>query len=95
MRELMTVKIYIYVSLTFDHPPALSLYISLFGYEIFFLYRPDTAFQCVSSRTLRLHIRSDSGLHHHVPVQFDYFHLSAVCITVHATLIALHLSFIR
>ncbi|XP_013420772.1 protein FAM135A isoform X2 [Lingula anatina] len=46
--------------------------------------------QCVSQRSLKLHFESAKGIHHHVPVLFDYFHLAAVCVTVHATLVALH-----
>lgn len=54
--------------------------------------------QCVSSRVLTLHLDPARGLHHHIPVLFDYFHLSAVSITIHATLLALcqpYLSFQR
>ncbi|XP_022657922.1 uncharacterized protein LOC111248975 isoform X2 [Varroa destructor] len=44
---------------------------------------------CVSSRQLILHFNALRGLHHHVPLVFDYFHLSGVTVTVHASLIAL------
>ncbi|NWT51899.1 F135B protein, partial [Erythrocercus mccallii] len=44
----------------------------------------------ISSRTLCLHFHPRRGLHHHVPVMFDYFHLSVVSVTVHASLVALH-----
>ncbi|XP_041102428.1 protein FAM135B-like [Polyodon spathula] len=44
----------------------------------------------ISTRTLGLHFHPRQGLHHHVPVMFDYFHLSVISITVHASLIALH-----
>ncbi|KAM9496381.1 protein FAM135B [Clarias gariepinus] len=45
----------------------------------------------ISSRTLGLHFQPRSGgLHHHLPVMFDYFHLSVISITVHASLVALH-----
>ncbi|XP_066525332.1 protein FAM135B [Hoplias malabaricus] len=44
----------------------------------------------ISSRTLGLHFHPQSGLHHHLPVMFDYFHLSVISITVHASLVALH-----
>ncbi|XP_077207559.1 protein FAM135B isoform X2 [Paroedura picta] len=44
----------------------------------------------ISSRTLGLHFHPRRGLHHHVPVMFDYFHLSAISVTVHASLVALH-----
>ncbi|XP_077547456.1 protein FAM135A isoform X1 [Haemaphysalis longicornis] len=54
--------------------------------------------QCVSSRLLTLHMDPGRGLHHHIPVLFDYFHLCAVSITIHASLLALcqpYLSFAR
>ncbi|XP_043923219.1 protein FAM135B [Protopterus annectens] len=44
----------------------------------------------ISSRTLGLHFLPRRGLHHHVPVMFDYFHLSVISVTVHASLVALH-----
>ncbi|XP_026872051.2 protein FAM135B [Electrophorus electricus] len=44
----------------------------------------------ISSRTLGLHLHPQTGLHHHLPVMFDYFHLSVISITVHASLVALH-----
>ncbi|MCJ8735587.1 hypothetical protein PDJAM_G00248840 [Pangasius djambal] len=44
----------------------------------------------ISSRTLGLHFHPRRGLHHHLPVMFDYFHLSVISITVHASLVALH-----
>ncbi|XP_070798106.1 protein FAM135B [Pituophis catenifer annectens] len=52
----------------------------------------------ISSRTLGLHFHPRQGLHHHVPVMFDYFHLSAVTVTLHGSLVALNqplLSFVR
>nr|XP_005894234.1 PREDICTED: protein FAM135A isoform X2 [Bos mutus] len=48
------------------------------------------ALQLISSRTLKLHFSLQRGLHHHVNVMFDYFHLSVVSVTVHASLVALH-----
>ncbi|XP_023119514.2 protein FAM135B [Amphiprion ocellaris] len=44
----------------------------------------------ISSRTLSLHFHPQRGLHHHVPVMFDYFHLSVISVSIHASLIALH-----
>ncbi|XP_072855472.2 protein FAM135B [Pogona vitticeps] len=52
--------------------------------------RDVTALPVISSRTLGLHFQPKQGLHHHVPVMFDYFHLSAVSVTLHASLVALH-----
>ncbi|XP_062874124.1 protein FAM135B [Trichomycterus rosablanca] len=49
-----------------------------------------TSVPAISGRTLGLHFHSRTGLHHHLPVMFDYFHLSVVSITVHASLVALH-----
>ncbi|XP_070555676.1 protein FAM135A-like [Ptychodera flava] len=48
------------------------------------------ALQLASSRTLKLHFNSRQGVHHHIPVLFDYFHLSAITTTVHGTLLAIH-----
>ncbi|CAG9768138.1 unnamed protein product [Ceutorhynchus assimilis] len=45
--------------------------------------------QLVSSRTLQLNFSPVEGLHYHLPVVFDYFHLSAVSISIHASLTAL------
>ncbi|XP_065923346.1 protein FAM135A isoform X7 [Magallana gigas] len=49
----------------------------------------------VSSRTLQLHFSATKGLHHYVPVLFDYFHLCAVEVVVHGSLIAIHQPYIR
>ncbi|XP_001499633.1 protein FAM135B isoform X1 [Equus przewalskii] len=43
----------------------------------------------ISSRTLCLHFHPRKGLHHQVPVMFDYFHLSVISVTIHAALVAL------
>lgn len=55
-------------------------------------YSPDdlNALQLISSRTLKLHCSLSGGLHHYVNVMFDYFHLSVISVTVHASLVALH-----
>ncbi|XP_032776599.2 LOW QUALITY PROTEIN: protein FAM135A [Daphnia magna] len=50
---------------------------------------------CVSSRTLQLHLSPTRGLHYHLPVLFDYFHLAAITVTVHASLIAVHQPYIK
>ncbi|XP_065138981.1 protein FAM135B [Paramisgurnus dabryanus] len=44
----------------------------------------------ISSRTLGLHFHPHHGLHHHLPVMFDYFHLSVISVSIHAALVALH-----
>lgn len=47
-----------------------------------------TAFRCLSRRELLLKFRLSHGLHYHRPVLFDYYHLGAVIVTIHASLIA-------
>ncbi|XP_045766682.1 uncharacterized protein LOC123868285 isoform X2 [Maniola jurtina] len=49
----------------------------------------------VSCRVLKLHFQPAQGLHYHLPVLFDYFHLSAVSVTIHASLVALHQPYIK
>ncbi|CAB3247685.1 unnamed protein product [Arctia plantaginis] len=49
----------------------------------------------VSCRVLKLHFQPSHGLHYHLPVLFDYFHLSSVSITIHASLVALHQPYIN
>ncbi|XP_014676914.1 PREDICTED: LOW QUALITY PROTEIN: protein FAM135A-like [Priapulus caudatus] len=51
--------------------------------------------QSVSSRTLRLNFVTRKGLHHHVPVLYDYFHLAVIAVTIHGTLLAVHAPYIR
>lgn len=45
-----------------------------------------TEFTKVSTRSVALHIDWRKGLHDHFPVIFDYFHMAAIGITVHASL---------
>lgn len=49
----------------------------------------------ISSRVLGLHFHPRRGLHHQVPVMFDYFHLSVISVTIHAALVALQQPLIR
>lgn len=60
-------------------------------------FGPDqhSSISCVSSRTLQLHFSPTRGLHYHLPVLFDYFHLAAVTMTIHASLVALHQPYIK
>ncbi|XP_052603906.1 protein FAM135B isoform X1 [Peromyscus californicus insignis] len=51
--------------------------------------RDVTGTPMISSRTLGLHFHPQRGLHHQVPVMFDYFHLSVISVTIHAALVAL------
>jgi hypothetical protein len=48
-----------------------------------------------STRTLQLNFHPARGLHYHLPVLFDYFHLAAVSLGIHASLIALHQPYIK
>ncbi|XP_058122190.1 protein FAM135A [Anopheles coustani] len=48
-----------------------------------------------STRTLQLNFHPGRGLHYHLPVLFDYFHLAAVSIGIHASLVALHQPYIK
>lgn len=45
-----------------------------------------SSLECVSSRDLLMHVDLCKGLHYHRPVLFDYFHLSAICISIHTGL---------
>ncbi|PNF37595.1 hypothetical protein B7P43_G11979 [Cryptotermes secundus] len=60
-------------------------------------FGPDqhSTISCVSSRTLQLHFSPTRGLHYHLPVLFDYFHLAAITLTIHASLVALHQPYIN
>ncbi|KAG8545110.1 hypothetical protein GDO81_021393 [Engystomops pustulosus] len=42
------------------------------------------------SRNLKLHFNLHRGLHHHINLMFDYFHLSVISVVVHGSLVALH-----
>uniref|UniRef100_A0A3Q3W700 DUF676 domain-containing protein n=1 Tax=Mola mola TaxID=94237 RepID=A0A3Q3W700_MOLML len=55
-------------------------------------YTPDdpSTLQNISGRTLRLHFSLQRGIHQHVNVMFDYFHLSVISVAIHASLVALH-----
>ncbi|KAM3932040.1 protein FAM135A isoform 2-T3 [Leptodactylus fuscus] len=55
-------------------------------------YSPNdpNALQLISSRNLKLHFNLHRGLHHHINLMFDYFHLSVISIVVHGSLVALH-----
>ncbi|KAG4079196.1 hypothetical protein HA402_015852 [Bradysia odoriphaga] len=49
----------------------------------------------VSSRNLKLNFHPAKGLHYHLPILFDYFHLSSITMGIHASLIALHQPYIN
>lgn len=48
-----------------------------------------------SSRVLQLNFHPGRGLHYHLPVLFDYFHLASVSVGIHSSLIALHQPYIK
>lgn len=54
-------------------------------------FGPDhhNSIECVSSRQLILHVDILRGLNYHLPVIFDYFHLSALTLSIHGSLITL------
>jgi len=41
------------------------------------------------SRCYKLHFNPRLGLHTHIPILFDYFHLSAITTTIHGSLLCL------
>ncbi|XP_072292336.1 protein FAM135A isoform X2 [Eucyclogobius newberryi] len=55
-------------------------------------YTPDdpNSLQNISGRSLRLHFSLQKGIHQHINVMFDYFHLSVISVAIHASLVALH-----
>ncbi|XP_046885027.1 protein FAM135A isoform X2 [Hypomesus transpacificus] len=55
-------------------------------------YSPEepSSLQSISSRTVRLHFSLQRGIHQHINVMFDYFHLSVISMAIHASLVALH-----
>lgn len=63
--------------------------------ELWFGETSPASMLMVSSRTLRLNISPIEGLHYHLPVLFDYFHLSAVSLTIHSFLLVLHRPFMK
>ncbi|KAH8259274.1 hypothetical protein KR026_001549 [Drosophila bipectinata] len=48
-----------------------------------------------STRNLQLNFHPGRGLHYHLPVLFDYFHLAAISMGIHASLVALHQPYIK
>ncbi|XP_053953035.1 protein FAM135B [Anastrepha ludens] len=48
-----------------------------------------------STRTIQLNFHPGRGLHYHLPVLFDYFHLAAISVGIHASLVALHQPYIN
>ncbi|XP_078360921.1 protein FAM135A-like isoform X2 [Oculina patagonica] len=45
----------------------------------------------VNTQTIKLHMSCVKGLHHHVPILFDYYHFAVIDTTIHATVTALGL----
>lgn len=54
-----------------------------------------TGMTLTSTRVLQLNFHPCRGLHYHLPVLFDYFHLAAVSLGIHASLVALHQPYIK
>ncbi|XP_036338088.1 protein FAM135B isoform X2 [Rhagoletis pomonella] len=54
-----------------------------------------SALSLASTRTLQLNFHPGRGLHYHLPVLFDYFHLAAISVGIHASLVALHQPYIN
>lgn len=55
------------------------------------LPKDPASFSTVSTRTVHFTIDWRHGLHSHFPVLFDYFHMAAIGLTVHASLVELSL----
>ncbi|XP_035981997.1 protein FAM135A isoform X2 [Fundulus heteroclitus] len=55
-------------------------------------YTPEdpSSLQNISGRILHLHFSLQRGIHQHINVMFDYFHLSVISVAIHASLVALH-----
>ncbi|XP_059089029.1 LOW QUALITY PROTEIN: protein FAM135A-like [Tigriopus californicus] len=73
----------------------LQLHIELWYTENGFGISQQSAIECVSARVLSLAFQPTRGLHYHLPVLFDYFHLSAVSVTIHAILSSIHQPYIK
>ncbi|CAH1098997.1 unnamed protein product [Psylliodes chrysocephalus] len=58
--------------------------------ELWFSDTSPVSMVMVSQRILQLNMSPIDGLHYHLPILFDYFHLSAISLTVHTALTALH-----
>jgi hypothetical protein len=56
-----------------------------------FFFRPEKmpSMQQLCSRCYKLHFNPRFGIHTHVPILFDYFHLSALTTTIHGSLLCL------
>lgn len=48
-----------------------------------------TIFECVSRRYLQIHFDLCRGVHYNLPVIFDYFHLCAITLSIHGSLVTL------
>ena len=59
------------------------------------VHQTSSGIECVSSRILNINLNPLQGIHYHLPVLFDYFHLSAVSLTIHAALVSLHQPYIK
>lgn len=64
-----------------------------FIFLLMFVFRVDSidSLTLVSTQILKLHMSCVKGLHHHVPILFDYYHFAVIDTTIHATVTALGL----
>lgn len=67
----------------------MQLYIELYFLEKDYSPEKMPSMQQLCSRCYKLHFNPRFGIHTHVPVLFDYFHLSALTTTVHSSLLCL------
>lgn len=65
----------------------------MFYFSNLYFFRPDTpdSLVSVSCQVVKLHLSCIKGLHHHVPILFDYFHFGVIDTTIHAVLVKLSL----
>ena len=54
-----------------------------------FLSSQHSSIECVSARQLLIHFDLCRGIHYNLPVIFDYFHLSAVIVSIHGCLVTI------
>lgn len=56
--------------------------------ELWFGEQAPGSLNLVSTRMLQLNFHPIRGLHYHLPVLFDYFHMASISLGIHASLIA-------
>jgi len=60
-------------------------------FHLFVFFRTEklSTMQQLCSRCYKLYFNPRLGIHTHIPILFDYFHLSALTTTIHASLLCL------